>query len=51
MICPRHSGTSRHQVAGGETASSVDGSCEYTEQTVADSRQWVILQLGGWATC
>jgi hypothetical protein len=32
-----------------ETPSSLEGSCEYIEQAVADSRQGVVLQLGGWA--
>jgi hypothetical protein len=27
----------------------VEGSCEYIERVVADSRQEVVLQLGGWA--
>ena len=27
----------------------VEGSCEYTEQAVADSRQGVVLQVWGWA--
>jgi hypothetical protein len=26
-----------------------EGSCEYNEYAVADSRQGVVLQLGGWA--
>jgi hypothetical protein len=25
----------------------MEGSCEYIEYAVADSRQWVVLQLGG----
>jgi hypothetical protein len=41
----------RSQVADGGTASIVDGSCEYIEYTVADSRQGVVLQLGSWASC
>jgi hypothetical protein len=37
----------RPQVSDGGTASSTEGSREYIEQAVADSRQWVVLQLGG----
>jgi hypothetical protein len=39
------------QVADGETASRVAGSCAYIEKAVADSQQVVVLQLGGWARC
>jgi hypothetical protein len=35
----------RPQVADGETACIVKGSCEYIEYAVADSRQGVVLQL------
>ena len=28
-----------------------EGSCEYIEQAVADSRQEVVIQVGGWARC
>jgi len=41
----------RPQVADGETASNMEGSCEYTEQAVVDNRQSVVLQLGGCARC
>jgi hypothetical protein len=27
----------------------MEGSCEYVEQAVADSRQGAVLHLGGWA--
>jgi hypothetical protein len=27
----------------------MEGSCEYIEWAVADSRQGVVIQLGGWA--
>ena len=27
----------------------MEGSCEYIEKAIADSRQGVFLQLGGWA--
>jgi len=37
----------RPQVADGGTASYVEGSCEYIKQAVADSRQGVVLQIGG----
>ena len=29
----------------------MDGSFEYTERAVTDSRQGVVLQVGGWARC
>jgi len=38
-------------VADGGTASNMESSCEYIEQAVAYSRQWVVLQLEGWARC
>jgi len=41
----------RLQVADGGTASNMEGSCEYIEQAVADSRQRVVLQFGCWARC
>ena len=41
----------RPQVAHGGTACNMEGSCEYIEIAVADSRQGVVLQLGGWTTC
>jgi len=37
------------QVADGGTASNMAGSCEYIKKAVADTRQSVVLQLGGWA--
>ena len=39
----------RPQVAEGGTASNVEGSCEYIELVVADSRQGVVFQIGGCA--
>jgi hypothetical protein len=33
------------QVADGGTACNMEGSCEYIEKTVADSRHWAVLQL------
>jgi len=41
----------RPQVVDGGTAPNMEGSCEYTELAVADSRQGVVLQLGDWARC
>jgi hypothetical protein len=37
----------RPQVADGGTASDMEGSCEYMEEAIADSRQGVVLQFGG----
>ena len=48
---PCHYGMARPQVADGGTASDMEGSCEYIEQAVADSRQGAVLQLGGCARC
>jgi len=39
LVGPRHHGMTRPQVADGGTASNMEGSCEYIEQAVADSRQ------------
>jgi len=41
----------RPQVADGGTSSNMEGSCEFIEYVVADSRLGVVLQLGGWARC
>ena len=46
-----HHGMASPQVADGGTDSSMEDSCEYSEQAVADSRQGVVLQLGGWVRC
>jgi hypothetical protein len=46
-----HHGMVHHQVADGGMASNMEGCCEYIEKTVADSRQGVVLQFGGWARC
>jgi hypothetical protein len=43
---PCHHGLARPQVAVGGTASSTEGSCEYIESAVADSRQGVASSLG-----
>jgi hypothetical protein len=48
---PCHHGMVGTQVTGVEAASDRDGSWEYIEQTVADSRHGVVLQLGSWARC
>jgi hypothetical protein len=34
-----------------EQPADMEGSCEYIERAVADSRQRVVLQLEGWARC
>ena len=44
-----HHGMARLQIAVGGTASNMEGSCEYVEEAVADSRQGVVLQSGAWA--
>jgi len=46
-VGPCQHGMARSQVADGGTASNMDGSCEYIELEVADSRQVVVLQLAG----
>ena len=47
FVGPCHHGMARPQVADGGTACNMEGSCEYIESAVADSRQGVVLQLGG----
>jgi len=42
-----HHSIARLQVAVGGTASNMEGSCEYIEYVVVDSRQVVVLQLEG----
>jgi hypothetical protein len=49
-VGPCHHGMARPQVADATTASSMEGSCKYIVQAVADSRQEVVL-LGGSARC
>jgi len=39
------------QVTDEGTASNMEGSGEYIEKAVVDSRQGVVLQLGVWARC
>jgi len=41
FLSPRHGGT----------ATNMEGSCEYFEQTLTNSRQWVVFHLGGYASC
>jgi len=41
----------RPQVADKGAALNMEGSCEYIEYAVADSRQGVVLQFGGWVRC
>jgi len=37
------------QVVDGGMAYNMEGSCEYIEKAVTESRWGVVLQLGGWA--
>jgi hypothetical protein len=47
---PCHHSMARPQVAVGKRRLPVlEGSCEYIELAVGESRQGVVLQLGGWA--
>ena len=46
-----HHDMAHPQVANGGTASNMEGSCEYIEEEVADSRQGLVLQFGIWAMC
>jgi len=41
----------RPQLADGGSPSNMECSCENIELAVADSRQKVVHQLGGWARC
>jgi len=50
-VGPCHHGMAGPQIAVGGTASSVEDNCEYIEYSVPDSRERVMLQLGGWARC
>jgi hypothetical protein len=43
-----HHGMAHPQVADAGTPSNMEGSCEYIERAVVDSRQGVVLQLGNW---
>jgi hypothetical protein len=46
---PCHHGMARPRMRMERSPPSMEGSCEYIEAAVADSRQGVVLQLGGWA--
>jgi len=37
--------------ADGGTASSIEGSSEYSEKSVLESRRSLVLQLEEWASC
>jgi len=50
-VGPCHHSMVGPQVADGGTASNMEGSCEFIEYAVANSRQGVVLQLGGRARC
>jgi hypothetical protein len=50
-VGPCHQAMARPQVADGGTANNMEGSREYIEYAIVDSRRGVVLQLGGWATC
>jgi len=41
----------RSRVADRGTASSMVGRREYIAKAIVDSRQGVVVQLGGWARC
>ena len=51
FVSPCKQGMARPQVADGGTGSDMEGSCEQIEETVADSRLGVVLQLRGSARC
>ena len=51
FVGPCHHGMARPQVADRGMASDMEGSCEYIEYAVADSRQGVVPHLRGWARC
>ena len=48
MINACHHSMARPQVAVVGTASNKEGSCEYIEQTVEESRRGVFVQFGGY---
>jgi hypothetical protein len=50
-VGPFHHIMVRPQVADEGKASSREGRCKYVEETLADSRQGMVLQLVGWARC
>ena len=48
---PCHHDMAHPQAANTGTASNMEGSSEYIEEAVADSRKGVLLQLGSWVMC
>ena len=48
-LSPRHDASSGCGWRNGP--SNMEGSCEYIEQAVADSRKGLVAQLGGWLRC
>jgi len=50
-VGPCHHGTVCPKVVDGGTAFNKEGGCKYIESAIADSRQGVALQLGGWMRC
>ena len=48
---PCQHGMARPQVADGGTASNMEGSCEYVQYAVADSRQGDVFQLAFCVRC
>jgi len=47
QVGPCHNSMARPQVADGGTTCNMEGSCKYIELAVTDSREGVVLQLGG----
>jgi len=47
QVGPCHNSMARPQVVDGGTTCNVEGSYRYIELAVADSREGVVLQLGG----
>ena len=47
QVGPCHNSMARPQVADGGTTRNMEGSCKYIELAVTDSREGVVLQLGG----
>jgi len=46
-----HYSMARSQVADGGTASNMEGSCEYVEYAIAETRQVVVLRIWCWTSC
>ena len=51
LVGPSQQDLARPQVVDGGTASDMEGSCEYIEYAVTDSRQGAVLQLVCWVRC